>query len=67
MYEKIEELFSRPQPRQGPVGQDVPGWWVEMLPVLTCASQADTCGWRIWHLSSRGLVANRKIIPVRGG
>src|SRR5882762_2936598 len=43
MYEKIEGLLSCPKSTWESVSQDFPGWWVEMLPVLTCVSQSDTC------------------------
>ena len=52
MYEKIEGLLSCPKSAQESVKQDIPGWWVEMLPVLTCVSQSDTCQWRIWHIGA---------------
>jgi hypothetical protein len=52
MYEKIEELLGCPKSTLESVRQDFLGWWVEMLRVLTCGSQSDTCQWRIWHMGA---------------
>jgi hypothetical protein len=43
MYEQIEGLPSCPKSTQEPVEYDIPGYRIEMLPVLTHASQSGTC------------------------
>jgi hypothetical protein len=49
MFEETEELPDWPESTQRYRMKCVPADWIEMLPVLTCASQSDTCSLRFWH------------------
>src|SRR5882762_1953399 len=67
MYEKIGELLSCPKSTQESVRLEVPGWWVEMLPVLTCVSQSDTYSQGIWHLGYGSTRSPPLIVPRFSG
>jgi hypothetical protein len=49
MCEETEELPDWPEPTQGSRTKRDPAEWVEMLPMLTWASQFDTYPLRFWH------------------
>src|ERR1700730_13301294 len=52
MFDKTEELLVGVESIHVRLMGHVPGLCIEMLQLLTQASQSGTCTWRIWHFMS---------------